>query len=41
MLPDGTKLNIGPEYGYDTDALAYLYFNSELVKDMVDYKYEN
>lgn len=41
ILPDGEKLKISPELGYDRDALAYLYFNSDLVKDYIHMKADN
>ncbi|CDW71840.1 actin-like protein 9-like [Stylonychia lemnae] len=34
MLPDKTQLIVNQEKGYDRDALAFLYFNSEIIKEM-------
>jgi hypothetical protein len=34
ILPDMKQITVSRETGYDREALAYLYFNSEIIKDM-------
>lgn len=34
MLPDMKQIQVTRDSGYNRDALAYLYFNSSIVKDM-------
>jgi len=34
MLPDMKQVTVSRENGYDREALAYLYFNSDIIKDM-------
>lgn len=34
ILPDKKEIIVDRSHGYDKDALAYLYFNSEIIKSM-------
>ena len=34
ILPDMKQIQVTRDTGYDRDALAYLYFNSDIIRDM-------